>query len=78
LFFLQDQKEPKNLGLLKTAKNRQAILVGRNEVEPLFLCFELLYTDLLSFAKYYRLRFFFICLLPVFFTLFLECRSFCP
>ena len=35
-----------------------------------------LYTNHLSFPKHYRLHFFFICLLPVFFTLFLECRSF--
>jgi hypothetical protein len=72
---LQDQKESKNLGLLKTAKNRRAILAGRNEVEPVFLCFKLLYTNPLCVALPFRLRFFFIRLLPVFLTLFLECRS---
>jgi hypothetical protein len=41
---LLDQKVPKNQGLLKMAKNRRAILAGRNEVEPFFA---LLYTVVL-------------------------------
>jgi len=35
LYFLLDQKVPKNQGLLKMAKNWRAIFAGRNEVEPL-------------------------------------------
>jgi len=66
LFFLQDQKEPKNLGLLKMAKNKRAILAGRNEVEPFYLFFIPLYTNHLSFSTHYRLHFFFICPLLVF------------
>jgi len=57
---LQDQKVTKNLGFLKIAKNRRAILVGRNEVEPLFHCFKPVYTNLLFFALYSRLRFFYL------------------
>jgi hypothetical protein len=34
LYFLLDQKVPKNQGLLKIAKNWRAILAGRNEVGP--------------------------------------------
>lgn len=71
----------KNLGLLKKAKNQRAILVGRNElsadrVEPDSLYFILLNTNALRMAIMRWLRFFFLCLLLVFLTLSLECRSF--
>jgi len=75
-YFLLDQKVTKNQGFVKMAKNRRAILAGRNEVETGPLYFAPGYTNLLSSAKIHRMRFFSLCSLPVFFTPFLQCRSF--
>jgi len=53
-YFLQDQKVAKNLGFVKIAKNRRAILVKRNEVETVFLFVKPMYTNLLCIATLSR------------------------
>jgi len=75
-YFLLDQKVTKNQGFVKMAKNRRAILAERNEVETGPLCFTPGYTNLLSSAEFPRLRFFFLCSLPVFLTPFFQGLSF--
>ena len=75
LYFLLDQKVTKNQGLLKMAKNRAAILAGRNEVVTLQQGLKPGYTNLLSSALILPLAFLLYLMLPVFFTPFLEGRS---